>query len=1162
MPTGGHRPIHKLLVCNRGEIAIRVFRACTELGIRTVAIYSYEDRFSLHRYKADEAYQIGTQGSPVSSYLNIHEIISIARKAEVDAIHPGYGFLAERAELRDVAGEFGVNFVGPTSETLHIAGNKVKTLDLAKRVGVPTIPGSGVVEEVQRGKEFARECGYPVMLKASFGGGGRGMRIVRSEAEFEHAFEAARTEGQAAFGRGEVYVEKYVSRPKHIEVQLLGDGSGEVVHLFERDCSVQRRHQKLVEFGPAISLSPQQREDLYHYALLLGRELQLLSAATAEFLVGEDGGIYFIEINPRIQVEHTVTEEITGVDLVQSQLRIAAGDTLAELGLLQENIRQSGVAIQCRITTEDPTEDFKPDYGKLVAYRSAGGFGIRLDSGSAFTGGIVTPFYDSLLVKVTARGRSMTEAANRLRRSLREFRIRGVKTNIAFLENLLQQGQFLAGNARTTFLEEHPALFQLPQKRDRANRLLSFLAEVTVNGHEEMPGLTRPKQTGVAVPPRVEILERQRSSLTDSPPPGWRERFLTLGIKKFLSEVKAEKRLLITDTTLRDAHQSLVATRLRTFDMLQVGDAIAHHVPQLFSLEMWGGATFDVCLRFLKEDPWERLSLLREKIPNILFQMLIRGANVVGYKSYPDNVVKAFIKESKEAGIDIFRIFDCFNNLSQMHTSIQAVKDAGGIAEVCLCYTGDVVLEEQNKKNGKQTKYDLAYYTKLAKEFEKAGADILAIKDMSGLLKPYGAELLISELKNTVDLPIHFHTHDTAGVQTASYLKASEVGVDIVDCAFSAMAGVTSQPPLEGLVASLSGTPRDTGMSLEQLTPFSEYWEVVRNFYAPFESDLKTNTAEVYLTEIPGGQYSNFRPQAASVGLSKKWSELKKMYQEVNILFGDIIKVTPSSKVVGDMALFMVANNLTIEDVRKRASELDFPESVLEFFRGELGEPYGGFDEEFRMKVLRGVAPLRKRPGEVFEAVDLEAASMTASELLGREATKQDTLSSVLYPRVFRDYTTARKRYSNLLLIPTLSYLYGLEKGEEIIVDLEPGKRLFIRLVAVSEPGENGERTVFFELNGQPRSIQVKDKKIASTEKSHEKAIADNPLFIGAPLAGVVVGLGVKEGDAVDENTQLFTLEAMKMQTSVHAPKPGTVKRVVLPVNTRVDVGDLIIELT
>ncbi len=1155
------KPINKVLVCNRGEIATRVFRACTELGIRTVAIYSYEDRFSLHRYKADEAYQVGKEGSPVSSYLNVEEIIALAKSAGVDAIHPGYGFLSERVELREVAQAAGITFVGPDVDTLRVAGDKVRTRALAAKLGIPTIPGSEALESSEQAQTFADKVGYPVMLKAAHGGGGRGMRIVRNNSDFLQAFNAAQGEAKAAFGKGDVFIEKYVSRPKHIEVQLLGDGTGEVVHLFERDCSVQRRHQKVIEFAPAITLLDLQREELFGYALRLGRELKLLSAATAEFLVAEDGKIYFIEINPRIQVEHTVTEEVTGVDLVQAQIKIATGETLEGLGLEQDNIHLHGVAIQCRITTEDPADDFKPDHGKLVAYRAAGGFGIRLDSGSAFAGGWVSPFYDSLLVKVIARGRTMIEAAHRLDRCLREFRIRGVKTNIAFLENLINHGEFLAGKCRTTFLEEHPELFQFSRRRDRANRLLRFLADVTVNGHEPHGPLKRPDHLRKPLIPRVEFVRGISQAGESRPPLGWRDRLLKLGVKDFVVEVRNEKRLLVTDTTFRDAHQSLLATRLRTFDMLKVADAIAYNAPELFSLEMWGGATFDVALRFLREDPWERLTELRERIPNILFQLLLRGANGVGYKTYPDNVIKRFVREAKDAGMDIFRIFDCFNNLERMESAIIATKEAGAIAQVAICYTGDLLTEETVKRKQGQSKFDLSYYLRLAEEFTKAGADMLAIKDMAGLLRPYSAELLVRELRKVTDVPIHFHTHDTAGVQSASYLKAAEAGVDIVDCAFSSMSGTTSQPPLEGLVAALENTERDTGLSLEALNPFSTYWETVRGYYGAFESDLRSATGEVYVNEIPGGQYSNFRPQAESLGLGDRWAELKQAYTDVDKLLGGVIKVTPSSKVVGDLALFMVANNLSAEDVKRRASELDFPASVIELFEGELGIPYGGFPEELRSAVLKQRPTVSSNPSERLEPADFDAALKTASEALGKPGTIHDALSYLTYPHVFKEYARGRQEYSNLILLPTLNYFYGMDEGEEIEVDLEPGKRLFITLVAVSEPGENGDRTVFFELNGQPRNIRVRDRKIAPRVASNEKADAQKPGHVGAPLTGALVAIDVAEGKSVKAGDPIFTLEAMKMQSVVHAPVSGVVKRMVIKLGSRVEVGDLILEI-
>ncbi|MCB0322935.1 MAG: pyruvate carboxylase [Bdellovibrionales bacterium] len=1158
------RPFRKVLVCNRGEIAIRVFRSCTELGVRTVAVYSYEDRFSLHRYKADEAYQIGQQGKPVQSYLSVDEVIAIARRAGAEAIHPGYGFLSERAELCRAVEAAGLAFIGPTAETLEIAGDKVKTRALADAVGVPVLPGSGMLHRIEDAAQFAGEHGYPLMIKAAHGGGGRGMRLVTSEKDLPGAWEAAGAEAKAAFGSAEVFAEKYVPRPKHIEVQLLGDGSAEVVHLFERDCSLQRRHQKVIEVAPAVSLPQSLRDQLYEYALKLGRALKLRSAATAEFLVAEDGAVYFIEINPRIQVEHTVTEEVTGIDLVQCQVQIAAGRSLPVLEVTQASLRLSGVAIQCRITTENPQKNFTPDYGKLLAYRSASGFGIRLDAGSAFTGAVITPFYDSMLVKVTSHGRSMRDAASRMRRALSEFRVRGVSTNIAFLENLLRQETFLAGDARTTYLQEHPEVFELPKRRDRANRLLRFLSDVTVNGHESMPGLRRPRELRTPRVRHYQIAERSFSapcySDSGSVPPGWRDELNRLGRDAFLRRVRDEKRLLITDTTFRDAHQSLFATRMRSFDMLAVARPLAIQAPELFSLEMWGGATFDVMLRFLREDPWERLVRLREAVPNILFQMLIRGANGVGYKSYPDNVIDRFIKEAHRGGMDIFRIFDSLNNPERMKAAIESVREAGAIAEVCVCYTGDVAAEEARARSGQATKYSLAYYRDLTCTLAEMGADIIAIKDMAGLLRPYAAELLVKELRAAVQLPIHFHTHDTAGVQSAAYLKAAEAGVDIVDCAFASMSGVTSQPCSEGLVGALAGTERDTGLDLEALTGFSGYWETVRTAYEPFESDLRAPTGEVYLNEIPGGQYSNFRPQAASLGLGDRWSELKDAYRAVNRLFGDIIKVTPSSKVVGDMALFMVANSLSIEELEQRAGELDFPSSVVEFFQGEIGIPQGGFPEPLRTNILRGKPRLEATVSERLAPADFDEAQKAASEALGAEAGIRDALSYLLYPHVFKQYGAARRKFGDVGALPTAAFFYGLEEGEEIEVEIEAGKRLIISLVAVSEPGEKGERTVFFELNGQPRSMQIADRKIAPTEVGHPKATPGNPKQVGAPLAGVLVALAVRSGSEVRKDDPLCTLEAMKMQTAVQAPLSGKVKRVALEVGARIEVGDLLLE--
>ena len=1145
----------KILVPNRGEIAIRIFRACTELGIRTVAIYSYEDRFSLHRYKADEAYLIGKKGAPVGSYLDIPAIIEIAKKAGVDGVHPGYGFLSERADFQEALEKEGITFIGPSRDTLDTAGNKVNTRELAKKAGVPIVPGSTALSGLEEAKKFANDCSYPVILKASYGGGGRGMRVVNAEPDLEAAFEAAQSEAKAAFGKSEIFLEKFVEKPKHVEVQLLGDGNGEVLHLFERDCSIQRRHQKVIEYAPAIGLDENTRNELHQHALSLGKALNLKAAATVEFLVGADNKIYFIEINPRIQVEHTVTEEVTGIDLVQSQIQIASGKSLKELDLSQDSLSCNGVAVQCRITTEDPENNFTPDYGTLLAYRSASGFGIRLDAGSAFAGGKVLPFYDSMLVKVTARGRNMEDTVRRLRRALSEFRIRGVKTNIAFLDNVLSHEKFLSGASRTSFLEEEPEVFNITPRKDRANKLLKFLGNVKVNGHKGMPGISRPEKI------RKPSLEELFQENTGPKPDGWKNTFEALGKEEFLKKVREENSLLITDTTFRDAHQSLLATRMRSADILPVADLLSRQAPQLFSLEMWGGATFDVMLRFLREDPWERLARLREAVPNILFQMLFRGTNAVGYKSYPDNVIEEFVKEANSAGIDIFRIFDSLNNVDRMNKAIDVVSSSGAIAEVCLCYTGDVVSEEKAKNSGDAAKYTLEYYLNLAKELESAGADIIAIKDMAGLLRPESARVLVSALRKETKLPIHFHTHDTAGVQTASYLEASDAGVDIVDCAFSAMSGVTSQPSLEGIVAALENTTRDTGLNHKKLTSFSSYWECVRTYYAPFESDLRSATSEVYENEIPGGQYSNFRPQAESLGLGDRWSELKKAYADVNKLLGGIIKVTPSSKMVGDFALFLVSNNLTIEDVKERASELDFPASVIEFFQGEIGTPYGGFPEKLRKDILRDKEAFTESTSTRLAPADFEDAKKTVGELIGRKANQQDALSYLLYPHVYKEYAKDLVSYGKVLQVPTTAFLYGLEEGEEIYVDLEKGKRLYIKFLALSEADQEGKRTAFYELNGQPRSIVVQDTSVAPEKSGNTKAETGNEKHVGVSLSGVLVDIEVKAGQAVAKDEALFTIEAMKMQTVVRAPIEGKVKNVLLSIGSNVDVGDLVIEL-
>ncbi|MCL4135433.1 UNVERIFIED_CONTAM: hypothetical protein GTU68_059051 [Idotea baltica] len=1144
--------IKKLLVANRGEIAIRIFRACTELGIRTVAVYSYEDRFSLHRFKADEAYQLGEEGNPVGVYLDIQEVVSLAKSVDADAVHPGYGFLSERSDFANALEAAGITFVGPSTETLNIAGDKTKTIAFAKAQKVPTVPGSDVISGAEQAKVEAKRIGYPVMLKASFGGGGRGIRRVNAENELDAQYQAAVAEAGAAFGRTEVFVEKFVQEPKHIEVQLFGDGVSEPVHLFERDCSIQRRNQKVCEIAPAIGVDGKSLEKLYEYGLRLARGLKLRAAATAEFLVSFDEqdnveDIYFIEINPRIQVEHTVTEEYTGIDVVQSQIRVCSGESLSDLGLSQDTISGQGVAIQCRITTEDPLDSFSPNYGRLIAYRSASGFGIRLDAGSAFTGSEILPFYDSMLVKITARGNDIVQTKRRMLRALSEFRIRGVQTNIAFLENLLTNPSFSKGNAKTNFLETHPEIFEFKPRRNRANKLLTYLSERSLEAKEipesSKDSAARQKRI-LALANSIHKIPKSETSL-----PSWKELFDVSDRSVFLQALRDEKRLLICDTTLRDAHQSLLATRMRTADMLPIAPAISEHLGGLFSLEMWGGATFDVMLRFLQEDPWERVRALRRQVPNVLFQMLLRGANGVGYKSYPKSLIREFIFESKNSGIDVFRVFDSLNNPDRVKDAMRAVRDAG-----------DVLIEEQSKSLGKTSKFDLEYYLSLAKTLVDQGADILAIKDMAGLLRPHSAERLVSELRNTVDIPIHFHTHDTAGGQTASYLKASEAGVDIVDCAFSSLAGMTSQPPLEVLASALEGSERDTGFELGKLTQFSRYWDEVRPTYSSFESDLKTPTSEVYLNEIPGGQYSNLRPQAASVGLGDRFSELKEMYAAVNKLFGSIVKVTPSSKVVGDLSIFLLLNNLSIEEFEEKAERLDIPQSVVAFFEGDIGVPHGGFPEPLRTNLVGTLPPCSSAFDDDSE-VDFAAASAQATALLGAEASHSDTLSYLLYPKVFEEYAAAKQSYGELSQLPTYAFFRGLDEGEEVVVDLERGKRLFIKLIAISDENEEGFRTFFYELNGQPRQIVSKDKSSTKDIGVVSKADPDDPLQAGAPLAGALVELSVAAGDHVEANQALFTIEAMKMQTIVRARVAAKVSEVCVAKGRTVSTNDLVLKM-
>ncbi len=1141
----------KLMAANRGEIAIRIFRSAHELGIRTVAIYSHEDRFATHRLKADEAYQVGRPGEPIKSYLDIDAIVRLAVEKEVDAIHPGYGFLSENAGFARACADAGVAFVGPSPEVLVGLGDKVSARKLARAAGVPVLSGSD--EPVLPGSEahaLAGTLGYPVIVKASMGGGGRGMRVVRSADQLDQALDQARREAGTAFGVPDVFIEKFIEQAKHIEVQILGDSAGNLVHLHERDCSVQRRHQKIIEIAPAPCLDPAVRDAIHQAALAIARQVRYENAGTVEFLVDvASGSFYFIEVNPRIQVEHTVTEIVTGVDLVKSQIVIARGGTLDDPVIdlkSQADVHVQGHAIQCRVTTEDPANKFTPDYGRITHYRSVGGMGIRTDGGPAITGGIITPFYDSLLLKICASGRRFEDAAIRMERALQEFRVRGVKTNVPFLLNVIGHEVFLSGGCTTRFIDLTPELFRFPVRQNRATRLLTYLADITVNG---FPGVARPAGYTAAPEPPPPPAPTQ-----GEPPPGSRDRFRELGPEKFAQWIREQKPLLLTDTTFRAAHQSLLVTRLRTRDMLRVAQVYARLCPALFSIEMWGGATFDTAMRFLKEDPWDRLAQLRERIPNILFQMLLRGSNAVGYTSYPDNVVTGFVKEAAAAGVDLFRVFDSLNWVPNMERSIEAVREAGALCEAAICYTGDIL-------DPRRTKYDLAYFVRMAKELEKRGANLIAIKDMAGLCKPLAAERLIKTLRDEVAAPIHFHTHDIGGAQAASVLRGADVGLDVADGALASMSGLTSQPSLNALVESLRFSPRDSGLDPAVLIEISRYWEAVRQMYAPFESGPKSPGADLYVLEMPGGQYTNLFQQAKALGLADRWPEVCQAYTQVNMLFGDIIKVTPSSKVVGDMALFVTANNLTPEDVLDPGRELAFPESVVEFFEGRLGQPPGGFPSALQKRVLKGRPPLTERPGANLPPADFAAARDKAAAILGREAGQREALSFLLYPRVFPDLAAHERLYSDTSILPTSLFFFGPDPVVEHLVEIEPGKTLIVKLIAVGEPHEDGKRTVFFELNGQAREVEVVDRSLAGSVREALMADPADPNQIPAPLPGLVVGVAVTAGDAVRKGQKLLSIEAMKMETTLYAERAGRVAEVLAAVGRQVQTGELLIKL-
>jgi len=1141
--------IKRLLVANRGEIAIRICRAATELGIKTVALYSKEDRFALHRFKADESYLVGQGKGPIEAYLAIEDILHIAKEAGVDAIHPGYGFLSENPHFARRCAEEGMIFIGPSPEVMETLGNKVSARALALQAGAPVVPATEALpQDPEIIQAEAAKVGYPMITKASWGGGGRGMREILSEDALLSQVDIAKREAKAAFGNDELYLEKLVRQARHVEVQILGDRHGNIVHLFERDCSVQRRNQKVVERAPAPYLNDDQRAALCDAALKIARAVGYSCAGTIEFLMDVDTSeFYFIEVNPRVQVEHTVTEVVTGIDIVQAQIRICEGATIGEIDSgvpAQDNIRLNGHAIQCRVTTEDPENNFIPDYGKILAYRGATGFGIRLDGGTAFSGALVTRYYDSLLEKVTAWGARPDEAIARMDRALREFRIRGVATNLVFLENVLSHDKFLSGAYTTKFIDQSPELFDSPKRKDRASKLLMFLGDVMVNGNPEVAGRQKPNHIHVLKVPSYDTPNK----------PGLKQKLAQEGPKAVADWMLTQKRLLLTDTSMRDAHQSLLATRVRTHDMVHLAPAYSALLPELFSVECWGGTTFDVAMRFLKECPWERLEQLSNAMPNHLTQMLLRASNGVGYRNYPDNAVKYLVERSAKTGIDLFRVFDSLNWVDNMRIAIDAVLDTGKLCEAAVCYTGDILDPDR-------AKYSLNYYVQMAKDLEKAGAHILGIKDMAGLLKPAAATKLFTALKSEISIPIHFHTHDTSGIAAASLLAASEAGVDAVDAALDSMSGLTSQANLGSLVSALRNTDRDTGLDPKALREISGYWEQIRTNYVGFESDIRCGTSDVYNHEMPGGQYTNLRQQARSLGIEDHWSEVSDAYADVNQMFGDIVKVTPSSKVVGDMALMMVTSGLTRQDVENPDKEIAFPDSVVSFFRGELGQPTGGFPAALQKKILKDDKAITVRPGSAMDPLDLEAERATAAETIGRPLSDNELASYIMYPQVFLDYAAHQTLYGDVSVLPTGAFFYGVQAGVEVLAHLEKGKTLIIRFRAISEADAEGRRTVFFEVNGQPRTVKIADKTLAPQKEAALKAEDGNENHIGAPMPGLVVSVSVKEGDSVERGDVLLSIEAMKMETSLLAEASGKIGKVIVSPGTQVDTKDLLLVL-
>ena len=1142
----------RLLVANRSEIAIRIFRAATELGITTVAVYAEEDKLSLHRFKADEAYLIGKlpdgkQLGAIDAYLSIDEIMRVAREADVDAIHPGYGFLSENPEFAEACAQAGIIFIGPKPETMRSLGDKVSARNLAQSVDVPVMPASAVLPDDEAEiKKMAAEIGLPVMLKASWGGGGRGMRPIREEKALVEAVKSAKREAKAAFGRDDVYFEKLVQRAKHIEVQILGDTHGTIVHLFERDCSIQRRNQKVVERAPAAFLGEDKRKAICDAAIRICAKTNYIGAGTVEFLFDDDtDDFYFIEVNPRIQVEHTVTEVVTGIDIVKAQIGILEGGHIGntkETGVpRQEDIKLNGFAIQCRITTEDPDNDFIPDYGRITAYRGAFGFGVRVDGGTAYSGAIVTRWYDSLLEKLICWAPTPEEAIKRTQRALREYRIRGVSTNLAFLDKIVSHPKFVDNSYTTKFIDDTPELFALRARKDRATRLLTYIADVSVNGHPETKNRARP----------AEIKAPARGERGGHQPPGTKQILDRMGPKGFADWMKGERRLLVTDTAMRDAHQSLLATRMRTYDIVSMAPDYASKLPQLFSLECWGGATFDVAMRFLGEDPWERLAIIRKRVPNILLQMLLRGANGVGYTNYADNVVQHFTKTAAEAGVDLFRVFDCLNWVENMRVAIDAVIDSGKLAEGAICYTGDVL-------NPKSDKYTLKYYVALAKELEAAGCHILGIKDMAGLMRPAAIRKLVSVLRDEVSLPIHFHTHDTSGIAAATILAASEAGVDAVDLAMDAVSGSTSQPCLGSVVTALQGSERDTELDPQAIREMSVRWEIIRRQYEAFESEHTSPASEVYQHEMPGGQYTNLKEQARAMGLDTRWHEVSKTYAAANRMFGDIIKVTPSSKVVGDMALTMVSHGHSVEDVLDPDVQINFPASVIDMLRGDLGQPTGGWPSSLQKKALKDEKPIEVRPGSLIKPVDLEAERKKLEEKFDRKIDDKDLCSSLMYPKVFEEYASRSTTYGPVSILPTPTAFYGMEPGDEIAVDLEQGKSILIHMATIGDTDADGNVKVFFELNGQPRAVVVPDRDATPSGKAKRQAEDGNPKHVAAPMPGRLVSLSVEQGEEVKEGQTLGVMEAMKMETALEAQTSGKVTEILVKAGDLVDAKDLI----